>query len=65
MSDKDEEDLRWALNVGADIIQSYMERLPLDLTHAEGNSLSSVIPSEAESRVEKSLNKQNYDRQEH
>jgi ATP-dependent Clp protease ATP-binding subunit ClpB len=42
-------------NVGADIIQSYMERLPLDLTHAEGNSLSSVIPSEAEGRVEESI----------
>jgi ATP-dependent Clp protease ATP-binding subunit ClpB len=42
-------------NVGADIIQSYMERLPLDLTHAEENSLSSVIPSEAEGRVEESI----------
>ena len=42
-------------NVGADIIQSYMERLPLDLIHAEGNSLSSVIPSEAEGRVEESM----------
>ena len=42
-------------NVGADIIQSYMERLPLDLTHAQGNSLSSVIPSEAEGRVEESI----------
>jgi ATP-dependent Clp protease ATP-binding subunit ClpB len=42
-------------NVGADIIQSYMERLPLDLTHTEENSLSSVIPSEAEGRVEESI----------
>ena len=42
-------------NVGADIIQSYMERLPLDLTHAEGNSHSPVIPSEAEGRVEESI----------
>ena len=50
-------------NVGADIIQSYMERLPLEETPAAGSRLSdvipndssSVIPSEAEGRVEESM----------
>ena len=42
-------------NVGADIIQSYMERLPLEETPAAGSRLSDVIPSEAEGRVEESM----------